>query len=160
MGEAPRVGWGIDAHRLGPGGPLLLAGIVVDADRGLIGTSDADALAHAVADALLGAAALGDLGALFPSSDPSMEGADSMELLAEVVRRVRKTGRRPASIDATIVAETVRVAPHREPIRHALAGVLGLEPDAVSVKGTTTDGLGFLGRDEGLVAIVVAVLEG
>jgi 2-C-methyl-D-erythritol 2,4-cyclodiphosphate synthase len=154
-----RVGWGFDAHRFGGDGPLLLGGVAVDQDRGLVGTSDADVLAHAVADALLGGAALGDLGEHFPSSDPALRGADSMELLRAVVERVRQEGFSPASLDVTVIAETVRVAPFRSAIRTALAEALGVHVDAVSVKATTTDGMGCLGRNEGLAAVAVAVLE-
>jgi 2-C-methyl-D-erythritol 2,4-cyclodiphosphate synthase len=154
-----RVGWGVDAHRFGGAGKTLLAGVVVDEGRGVKATSDGDVLAHAVADALLGAAALGDLGVLFPSADPRWSGADSMALLVSVVERVAAAGYRVTSIDATVVAERVSVAPHRDAIRRRLAEVLRLELEAVSVKGTTTDGLGFLGRDEGLAAMVVAVLQ-
>jgi len=153
-----RVGWGMDAHRFGGPGPTLLGGVVVDAARGVEATSDGDVVAHAVADALLGAAALGDLGALFPSDDPRWRGADSMALLAEVMARVAAAGYRVASLDATVIAERVRVAPHREAIRQRLAGVLGMDAATVSVKAPSTDGLGFLGRDEGLAAVVVAVL--
>ncbi|MFH1330962.1 MAG: 2-C-methyl-D-erythritol 2,4-cyclodiphosphate synthase [Actinomycetota bacterium] len=153
-----RVGWGIDAHRFGGPGPTLLGGVVADDLRGVEATSDGDVLAHAAADALLGAAALGDLGSLFPSDDPRWAGADSMTLLAEVVARVAAAGYRVSSLDATVIAERVRVAPHREAIRCRLAGVLGVGAGAVSVKATSTDGLGFLGRDEGLAAVVVAVL--
>ncbi len=153
-----RVGWGIDAHRFGDP-PLLLAGVVVDRDRGLAGTSDADVVAHAVADALLGAAALGDLGAHFPSSDPRWHGADSMALLQTVVEIVTEAGFRPEFVDVTVIGETVKVAPHRETIRAALSKVLGLATEAVSVKATTTDGMGFLGRDEGMAAVAVAVLS-
>ena len=153
-----RVGWGMDAHRFGGPGPTLLGGVAVDAARGVEATSDGDVLAHAVADALLGAAALGDLGALFPSDDPRWRGADSMALLAEVMARVAAAGYRVASLDATVIAERVRVAPHREAIRQRLAGALGMDAATVSVKATSTDGLGFLGRDEGLAAVVVAVL--
>jgi 2-C-methyl-D-erythritol 2,4-cyclodiphosphate synthase len=154
-----RVGWGFDAHRFGGDPPVLLAGVVVDGQRGLSGTSDGDVLAHAVADALLGAAALGDLGSHFPSSDPRWQDADSMVLLATVVERVLDAGHRPSSLDVTVVAETVRVAPHREAIREALCTVLGLPADAVSVKAKTTDGMGFVGRDEGVAAAAVAVLS-
>lgn len=153
-----RVGWGCDAHRFGGPGPTLLGGVVVDSDRGVEATSDGDVLAHAAADALLGAAALGDLGTLFPSDDPRWRGADSMGLLAAVAARVADAGFRVASLDATVIAERVRVSPHRAAIRSRLAAVLGTAVEAVSVKGTTTDGLGFLGRDEGLAAVVVAVL--
>jgi 2-C-methyl-D-erythritol 2,4-cyclodiphosphate synthase len=154
-----RVGWGFDAHRFAAGGDVLMAGIVAEAGRGVDATSDGDVPAHAVADALLGAAALGDLGSLFPSSDTRWEGADSMALLADVVGRVEAAGFRVASLDVTVIAQTVRVAPHRDAIRDALAGVLGLDRGAVSVKATTTDGMGFLGADEGLAAVAVAVLE-
>ena len=153
-----RVGWGMDAHRFGGPGPTLLGGVVVDTARGVEATSDGDVVAHAVADALLGAAALGDLGALFPSDDPRWRGADSMALLAEVMARVAAAGYRVASLDATVIAQRVRVARHREAIRQRLGGVLGMEPAAVSVKATSTDGLGFLGRDEGLAVVAVAVL--
>ncbi len=154
-----RVGWGVDVHRFGGPGPTILGGVVVDADRGVLGTSDADVLAHAVADAVLGAAALGDLGAHFPSSDPRWEGADSMDLLARVVAMAADAGYAVESMDATVVAQRVRVAPHREEIRSRLAAVLGIEPDAVSVKATTTDGLGVLGRDEGIAALAAVVMS-
>jgi len=153
-----RVGWGGDAHRFGGPGRTLLGGVVVDGARGVEATSDGDVLAHAAADALLGAAALGDLGSLFPSDDPRSHGVDSMALLGEVVARVAAVGHCVSSLDATVIAEQVRVAPHREAIRCRLAGVLGVDAGAVSVKATSTDGLGFLGRDEGLAAVVVAVL--
>ena len=154
-----RVGWGGDAHRFGGPGRTLLGGVVADDARGVEATSDGDVLAHAVADALLGAAALGDLGALFPSSEPRWERADSMALLAEVVARVAAAGYRVSSVDATVIAERVRVSPHREAIRARLAAVLQVDAAAVSVKATSTDGLGFLGRDEGLAAVAVVVLE-
>ena len=153
-----RVGWGFDAHRFTAEGSVLLAGVVADSERGVAATSDGDVLAHAVADALLGAAALGDLGGLFPSSDRRWADADSMGLLAEVVARVDASGYRVASIDCTVLAERVRVAPCRDAIRAALAGALGIDVERVSVKATTTDGMGFLGRDEGLAAMAVAVL--
>ena len=154
-----RVGWGIDVHRRGGPGPTLLAGVAVDPDRGVIGTSDADVLAHAVADAVLGAAALGDLGEHFPSADPAWEGADSMDLLWRVVAMAGAAGFRVASVDATVVAEAVRVAPHRDAVRTALAAVLGVDAGAVSVKATTTDGMGFLGSDDGIAALAAVVLE-
>ena len=154
-----RVGWGFDAHRFGGPGPLRLAGVVVDRARGLEGTSDADVVAHAVADALLGGAALGDLGTYFPSSDARWEGADSMELLRLVVERIGEAGFETASVDVTVIAETLRIASHREELRKSLAGALGLEAEAVSVKATSTDGLGMIGRDEGMAAVAVAVLR-
>lgn len=153
-----RVGFGFDAHRTGGDGPLMLAGVEVAADQGLIGTSDADVAVHALIDALLGAAALGDIGTYFPSSDPRWEGADSLDLLADVVTTVGDAGYQIGSVDLTIVAQSVRVAPHREQMRARLAGVLGTPVGAVSVKATTTDALGFLGREEGIGATAVAVL--
>ncbi len=155
-----RVGWGCDAHRIGGDGPMVLGGVPVDPARGLVGTSDGDAALHALADALLGAAALGDLGALFPSSDPRWEGADSRDLLARVAAAVQDAGFAVASVDVTIIAQAVPVAPHREAMRSVIAGVLGLDPSQVSVKATTTDGMGYLGRDEGVAATAVAVLAG
>lgn len=149
------TGWGFDAHGFGGKPPVRLAGVVADASRGLLGTSDADVVAHAVADGLLGASALGDLGALFPSDDPRWSGADSMELLEMVVQRSRDAGFALSHLDVTVVAETVRVAPIRDTIRERLAGVLGVDAAAVSVKATSTDGMGFTGRDEGIAAVAV-----
>jgi len=154
-----RIGWGFDAHRIGPDGPMLIAGVVVAEDRGLIGTSDGDIALHAVADAILGAAALGDLGSHFPSSDEQWHDADSTDLLRQVVKLAEGQGLIADSIDVTIIAETVRIAPHRETMRQKLAEVLNLPPSRVSVKATTTDGMGYLGRDEGLAAVAVAVLN-
>ncbi len=151
--SSTRVGWGFDAHRFGSDPPVLLAGVVVDDRRGVEATSDGDVLAHAVADAVLGAAALGDLGDRFPSRDPQWQGADSMALLRDVVAAARSAGVAPTHLDATVVAQTVRVAPHRDAIRRALAAALHLDVGRVSVKATTTDGLGFLGRDEGIAAV-------
>ena len=151
-----RVGYGVDAHRFAAAGGVLLAGVPVDDSRGVEATSDGDVLAHAVADALLGAAALGDLGALFP--EETSQGADSMHLLAMVVERLGDRGLKPAGLDATVISQSIRVAPHRGVIRSALAKVLGLDMDRVSVKGTTTDGLGFTGADEGIAATAVVVV--
>lgn len=153
-----RVGWGFDAHRFAPSGQVLLAGVVVDTTRGVEATSDGDVAAHAVIDALLGAAALGDLGTHYPSNDPAWEGADSMALLADTVGRLAAAGFAPSSVDLTIIVEEVRVAPHRQEVRDSLATALGLDADAVSVKATTTDGMGLLGADEGIAASAVAVV--
>lgn len=150
-----RVGWGYDVHAFGGLGPLLLGGVIVDPDRGLVGTSDADAVAHAVSDALLGAAALGDLGEMFPSSDPQWAGADSMQLLRTVVDRCAASGLEIEHVDVTVVAQGIRISPHRLVMRESLAGVLKVGVEQVSVKATTTDGLGFIGRDEGLAAVAV-----
>lgn len=150
-----RVGWGFDAHRFDGNPPVLLAGIAADHARGLAGTSDADVVAHAVADALLGAAGLGDLGVLFPSSDPRWSGADSMALLRQVVERFYGEGLAVDHIDVTVIAETIRIEPVREDIRRNLAAALGVNSRSVSIKATSTDGLGFLGRDEGVAAVAV-----
>jgi 2-C-methyl-D-erythritol 2,4-cyclodiphosphate synthase len=134
----------------------VLAGVVVDRTRGIEATSDGDVVAHAVADALLGALALGDLGVHFPSSDPEMEGIDSMELLARVVRKIEDRAHLVGNVDVTVVAQSVRVGPHRDEIRDRLAAVLRIDRSAVSVKATTTDGMGSIGRDEG-IAVAAAV---
>ena len=148
-----RVSWGFDAHRLGGDPPVLLAGVVVDSGHGVLATSDGDLVAHAVADALLGAAGLGDLGAHFPSSDPRWEDADSMGLLARVVDMCSQLDIR--YLDVTVIAQEVRVAPHRTAIEEALAAVLGIDAGLVSVKATTTDGMGAIGAGEGIAATAV-----
>jgi 2-C-methyl-D-erythritol 2,4-cyclodiphosphate synthase len=153
-----RAGWGFDSHRFTPEGRVLVCGVEAASDRGVEATSDGDVAAHAVADALLGAAALGDIGDLFPSADPQWHDADSMVLLTDVVRRLASAGFVVTSIDVTVIAETVRIAPHREAIRSSLAGVLGIPLDSVSCKATTTDGMGFIGRDEGIAAVAVVTL--
>lgn len=154
-----RVGWGFDAHRIGGEGPMLIGGVVVATDRGLLGTSDADVALHSICDAVLGAAALGDLGSHFPSDDPRWSGADSAELLAHCVALARSEGLSVDSIDLTVVAQTVRISPARGQMRERIAAILGVPISNVSVKATTTDGMGFLGRDEGVAAIAVAVLS-
>ncbi len=153
-----RVGWGFDAHAFSERGPLTLGGVVISDDVGLEATSDGDLVAHAVADAVLGAAALGDLGAHFPSTDPRWQGADSMDLLREVARMAGSEGWRVRSVDVTVMAESIRLAPYREAIRNSLALGLELEIREVSVKGTSTDGMGFVGRGEGMAATAVVVL--
>lgn len=154
-----RVGHGLDAHRFGGDPPIVLGGVVVDDTLGLEATSDGDVAVHALIDALLGAAALGDLGQHFPSSDPRWHGSASLDLLAHTVGLLREAGWAAATVDVTIVAEHVRVGPHREAMRGRLAEVLAVEVDRVSVKATTTDGLGFTGRGEGLAAHAVATIE-
>ncbi len=149
----------MDVHRFGGRGPLVLAGVEVTRDRGLVATSDGDVACHALADALLGAAALGDLGSHFPSDDPTWSGAASTLILEKVVSLLAIAGYAPVAIDVTIVCQTVPIAPHREEMRSVLARVLGVETEAVSVKATTTDGLGFLGRDEGIAAYAVATIQ-
>lgn len=154
-----RVGQGVDVHRLGGDGPLILLGVEVSADAGLIGTSDADAGAHAVADALLGAAAMGDMGDHFPSDDPQWVGADSMELLATVVGLLAEAGWAVANVDVTLLIQTVRIGPHRLAMRERLAEVLRIDAGRVSVKATTTDQLGLIGRAEGVAALATALIE-
>lgn len=153
-----RIGSGYDAHRFGGAPPLKLAGVVVDRRSGLVATSDGDVVAHAVADALLGAAALGDVGMLFPSGDERWRGADSMELLARVVALVGAEGWGIGNLDVTVVAERVRISPHRDAMRSRLADALGTDPGRLSIKATTTDGMGFPGRSEGIAASAVVLL--
>lgn len=154
-----RTGWGFDAHRFASSGTTVLCGVVVDRDRGVDSTSDGDLAAHAVIDALLGAASMGDIGAHFPSEDPAMQNADSMQLLGQVVDLLGASGYSVGNVDVTIVSQSVRIAPHRDEMRATLGRVLGVVADAVSVKGTTTDGLGAIGSDEGLAAVAVAVIQ-
>jgi 2-C-methyl-D-erythritol 2,4-cyclodiphosphate synthase len=153
-----RVGTGFDAHALEAGVPLVLGGVSIDHPRGLAGHSDGDVLAHALTDALLGAAGLEDIGALFPSTDPQFEGADSLELLAGAWERIQAHGWRLANADVVLVGEQPRLAPHRHEMRRRLAAALDVDPELVAVRATTTDGLGFAGRGEGLAAQAVALL--
>lgn len=154
-----RVGLGFDVHPVVEGRPLVLGGVDIPADRGLSGHSDADVLTHAVADALLGALALGDLGQHFPDTDPRYRGISSLELLREVVTRVRTHGGRIVNVDATIVAEAPRLADRLEAMRGRLADTLGLALDRVSVKAKRAERLGALGRHEGIAAMAVASVE-
>ncbi len=154
-----RTGFGFDAHRFGGDGPLLLGGVVVDEARGVIATSDGDVLIHAIIDAILGGANLGDIGTHFPSSDSRWHGADSSHLLAAAGELVSQAGFRVDYVDTTVIAQTVRVAPHRKRMAAAISAILGLDADLVSIKATTTDGLGFLGRDEGIGALATATLS-
>jgi 2-C-methyl-D-erythritol 2,4-cyclodiphosphate synthase len=151
-----RVGSGHDTHRLADGRPLILGGVRIDHPRGLVGHSDADAVLHAVTDALLGAAGLGDIGMLFPDTDPQWAGADSLRLLAEVVRRVREAGWAIANVDCSVVLEAPKLAPKREAMQAALRAVVGAD---VTVKGKRAEGLGALGRREGIACWAVALLE-
>ncbi len=154
----PRTGTGYDVHRLVEGRPLILGGVTVDWPRGLLGHSDADVLCHAVGDALLGAAALGDLGVHFPPDDPALEGASSVELLQQIAELVAGAGLAVGNVDATVICQRPKLAPHVAQMRRNLADVLGLELDRVSVKATTTEGLGFTGTEEGIAAQAVATL--
>lgn len=153
-----RVGTGFDAHALEDGVQLVLGGVRIDHPRGLAGHSDGDVLAHALTDAVLGAAGLEDIGALFPSSDPNLEGADSIDLLAQAWERVQAHGWNLANADVVLVGEEPRLAPHRDEMRRRLAGALDVDAELVAVRATTTDGLGFAGRGEGLAAQAVALL--
>jgi len=137
----------------------VLAGVAIDHPVGLLGHSDADVVAHAVTDALLGAAGLGDIGALFPDDDPVYEGASSVALLRDVVARVRDAGWRVANVDVTVVCEGPKLGPHRDRMRGNLAAALGVGADAVGLKATTTEGMGFEGRGEGIAASAVCLLE-
>ena len=154
-----RVGTGFDAHAFAEGVSLVLGGVRIEHPRGLAGHSDGDVLAHALTDAVLGAAGLEDIGALFPSGDPALAGADSLELLREAWRQVRGAGWELANADVVLIGEEPRLAPHRDAMRTKLAGALGVDPQFVAVRATTTDRLGFTGRGEGLAAQAVALLR-
>ena len=150
-----RTGLGVDSHRFEEGRPLLLGGVEIAHDRGLAGHSDADVLTHAVIDALLGAAGLGDIGQHFPDTDERWRGADSMQLLRTVVAQLAEGGWRVEHIDATVMLERPKLAPHRDAIRASLAAAVG----SVNVKFTTGERMGFVGREEGIAALAVATLE-
>ena len=154
-----RVGTGFDAHALVADVPLVLGGVHIDHPRGLAGHSDGDVLAHALTDAVLGAAGLADIGALFPSGDARFQDADSVELLREAWRQVQEGGWELVNADVVLIGEEPRLAPHRDAMRARLAAALGVEPERVAVRATTTDGLGFTGRGEGLAAQAVALLR-
>ena len=149
-----RTGIGIDSHRFEEGRRLVLGGVEIPFERGLAGHSDADVLAHAIIDALLGAAGLGDIGQLYPDTEEAWKDADSMELLRDVVERVRAAGHDVVHVDATVMLERPKLAPHREAIQASLGAVLG----SVNVKATTGEGMGFVGRGEGAAALAVATL--
>ena len=153
-----RIGHGFDAHRLVPGRPLVLGGVRIGHERGLAGHSDGDALLHAVASALLGALGQGDLGRHFPPSDPGLAGIASSEILARVAERVRTAGFALGNLDATVVAEAPRLAGELAKMEVAIADVLGAPRERINVKATSTDGLGAIGRGEGIAAFAVALL--
>lgn len=154
-----RVGLGTDVHAFGPGDFVMLGGVRVPWSRGVVAHSDGDVVLHALCDALLGAAGLGDIGMLFPDTDPRWRGADSRALLESVLARVRARGFGVVNVDVTVLAEAPRIGPFREAIRRAIAVSLGTAPDRVNVKATTTERLGFIGRSEGLAAQVIVLLE-
>jgi 2-C-methyl-D-erythritol 2,4-cyclodiphosphate synthase len=161
MSAAPsvRTGIGWDSHRLTAGRPLILGGVTIPYDQGLDGHSDADVLTHAVIDALLGAAALDDIGALFPDTDAAYKDADSLALLRDVVGRVQGEGYAIVNVDTTVVMERPKLSPHRAEIRATLAAALGVGERDVNVKASTGEGLGFVGRGEGVAALAVATLS-
>ena len=159
MGAGTRVGVGYDAHRLVAGRRLVLGGVTIPHERGLLGHSDADVAIHATIDALLGAAALGDIGQHFPPSDPAYKDADSRRLLALARELLERQGWRPVNVDCTIVAEAPQLAPFTAAMRAALGETLGIPAERVGVKATTNEGLGFVGREEGIAAIAVALIE-
>ena len=153
-----RIGTGFDVHALVAGRPLVIGGVTIPHDRGLEGHSDADVLLHAIADAILGALALGDLGRHFPDTDPRWKGADSRALLRHVADLMRQRGFGVGNVDATVIAQAPRLAPHVAAMRRNLAADLGCTVDDVSVKATTTEGLGFAGRGEGIAAMASVLL--
>ena len=154
-----RIGLGVDAHAFEAGLPLVLGGVAIDFPSGLAGYSDGDVIAHALTDAVLGAAGLGDIGSLFPTGDPRWHEADSLLLLREAYAGVREAGFDLVNADCILIGEEPRIAGHREEMRLRLAGALGVQPGRVNVRATTTDRLGFTGRREGLAAQAVALLE-
>jgi 2-C-methyl-D-erythritol 2,4-cyclodiphosphate synthase len=155
-----RIGTGVDAHAFAEGVPLVLGGVPLNHARGLAGHSDGDVVTHALIDALLGAAGLGDIGSLFPSEDQRYAGASSLDLLVETYIRVRESGYELVNADVVLIGEEPRIADHREEMRGRLATVLSALPERVNVRATTTDQLGFTGRGEGLAAVAVALLRG
>jgi 2-C-methyl-D-erythritol 2,4-cyclodiphosphate synthase len=156
-----RTGIGYDSHRFAEGRPLILGGVEIEgAERGLTGHSDADVVTHAIMDALLGAAALGDIGDHFPDSDERWRDADSIALLGEVLTLLHTADLEPVNVDSTVICEAPRLGPHRDAMRERLARALDLEPSAVSVKFTTNEGMGFVGRGEGIAALAIATLRG
>ena len=153
-----RIGHGYDVHRLVEGRDLVLGGVNIPWKLGLLGHSDADVLAHAIMDAILGAAAMGDIGMLFPDNDPTFKGADSLLLLREVMRRVREAGWEVVNIDATVLAQAPKLSPHKLKMRENLAAAAGLDISQVSVKATTEEGLGWTGSSEGMAVHAIALL--
>jgi 2-C-methyl-D-erythritol 2,4-cyclodiphosphate synthase len=158
MTQRFRIGQGFDVHALVPGRALVLGGVTIPHDRGLLGHSDADVVSHVVLDALLGAAGLGDIGRMFPDSDARYRGADSRVLLREGVSRVRAAGWRPENVDCTVIAERPKIAPHVAAMCANIAADLGIDAQAVAVKGKTSERLGFTGREEGIAALAVVLL--
>ena len=159
MGTRTRVGIGYDSHRFAPGDAVLLGGVHIPASVQLVGHSDGDAVAHAVTDAILGGAGAGDIGTLFPDTDAANRGRDSLDMLRRAVAVVAEGGCRPVQVDITVITELPKIGPHRDRMRAQLAAALGVAPSAVMVKGKTNEGMGWIGRGEGLAVIAVATLE-
>jgi 2-C-methyl-D-erythritol 2,4-cyclodiphosphate synthase len=155
---SPRVGIGYDSHRFAPPGPLILGGVPIPSDVHLEGHSDGDAVCHAITDAILGAAAAGDIGEMFSDRDPANKNKDSIEMLRAAVARIAERGWRVQQVDVAIVAEKPRVSSHRELMKFRLAQALGIQPEDVSVKGKTNEGMGWIGRAEGIACIAVATI--
>ena len=155
-----RVGIGYDSHRFALGRPLILGGILIPSEIGLAGHSDADAICHAITDAVLGAAGLGDIGEMFPDNDPANKGRDSIGMLEAAVRRLSSAGYKVSQVDVSVIVETPRLSTYRDKIRARLATALGIDSASVSVKGKTNEGMGWIGRKEGLACIAVATLKG
>src|SRR3954451_22969061 len=153
-----RTGIGYDSHRFEPGGPLVLGGVAIPSDVHLHGHSDGDAIAHAVTDAVLGAAALGDIGGMFPDNDPVNRGRDSIEMLILAVASVEREGWRVGQLDVVVITETPKIAPHRQAMRAAIAAATDVSPADVSIKGKTNEGMGFVGRGEGIACIATATV--
>ncbi len=154
-----RTGIGYDSHRFAPGGPLVLGGLALESDVHLAGHSDGDAIAHAVTDAILGAANAGDIGALFPDTDPAHAGRDSIDMLTRATERVLALGWLVSYVDVTVIAEYPKIGPHRPAMCARIATALGVDPDAVSIKGKTNESMGWVGRREGLAVLAVATIE-
>ena len=153
-----RTGIGYDSHRFAPPGPMILGGVTIESDVRLAGHSDGDAVAHAVTDAILGAAALGDIGQMYPDHDPANENRDSIEMLRAAVARVHAAGWKVQQVDIAVIAEYPRIGPHREAMRECLAEALAVAPADVSIKGKSNEGMGWVGRGEGLACLATATL--
>ena len=157
-GASFRVGVGYDSHRFSAGRALKLGGVSIQSDVGLVGHSDADAVCHALTDAILGAAGLGDIGEMFPDTDEANRDRDSIDMLKAAVKRIRDAGFAVNQVDVAVIAEAPRLGPHRERIRARLAGALGIDSESVSVKGKSNEGMGWIGRKEGIACIAIATL--
>ena len=155
-----RIGHGYDVHRLVEGRKLILGGVEIEHTKGLLGHSDADVLLHAISDALLGAAAMGDIGGMFPDTDPSFKDADSLELLRQVVKRLAESGYSVGNVDATVIAQAPKLKPHIEKMRENIACACGVDISQINVKATTEEGLGFSGSGEGIAAHAVSIIIG